>query len=109
MLSSDHLNSLLRDISAKLSGKSGECNSNTNSTSSQNNSGITLSPSAALVIAGLLTNILEVTSVLVDKNQLVQIVLSGSLKQKTEMDIMIEQLGSKPFDEVMKSVIKRFS
>lgn len=48
------------------------------------------------------------TSILVDKNQLVQFVLSGSLKKKTPLEQMIDQIGSMPFDEVMKAVLDRF-
>jgi hypothetical protein len=42
-----------------------------------------LNPSQLLVIAGIIGGGLEVDSVLVDRNQAIQIVLSGSLKRKT--------------------------
>lgn len=57
-----------------------------------------LNPSELLVIAGLIGGVLEVDSVLVDRDQTVQIILSGSLKRKTQLDMMMEQIGKMPFD-----------
>ncbi|NLD48519.1 MAG: hypothetical protein GX660_15245, partial [Clostridiaceae bacterium] len=69
---------------------------------------VVLTPSQALVVAGILGGVLEVNSVLVDKDQIVQIVLQGSLKQKTELEQMLDNIGSKPFDEVVKAMLGRF-
>jgi hypothetical protein len=61
-----------------------------------------------MVILGLLGGVLKVESVLIDRNQVVDIVLTGSLKRKTEMDKILDQIGSKSFDEVMKALFERF-
>jgi hypothetical protein len=109
MFSTENLNSLVRELLGQLNGTDedrGKCK-NENSGSSNKNK-IAIHPSQALVIAGLIGGVFEVTSVLVDKNQLVQIILTGSLKQKTQLEKMMDQVGSMPFDEVMKDVMKRF-
>lgn len=67
---------------------------------------ITLSPSQLLVISGFLGGVLEVESVLVDKDQEVQIVLSGTLKRKTQLEKVMEQVGKMPFEQVVKAIIK---
>ncbi|MDN5323099.1 MAG: hypothetical protein PWQ67_1553 [Clostridia bacterium] len=65
-------------------------------------------PPELMVILGLLGGVLKVESVLIDRNQVVDIVLTGSLKRKTEMDKILDQIGSKSFDEVMKALFERF-
>jgi hypothetical protein len=44
---------------------------------------------------------------LVDRDQIVQIVLEGSLKKKTELEKMLDEIGSMPFDEVVKAMLER--
>lgn len=66
-----------------------------------------ISPEQALVIASLLGNALRVESVLVDRNQAVEIVLTGTLKRKTQMDKLMDQIGSMPFDDVVKAFLQR--
>lgn len=108
MSSPDNLNDALKEILARL-------NLNTSSGISKKSdkkecSGGTpnsINPSQAIIIGGLLAGVLEVTSVLVDRNQTVQIVLSGSLKKKTELEILLDQIGSRPFDEVIKTMLGR--
>ncbi|MCL6589302.1 MAG: hypothetical protein K6U80_05035 [Firmicutes bacterium] len=67
---------------------------------------INLTPAQILIIAGFLAGVLEVTSVLVDKDQAVQIVLSGSLKRPTQLDQVMEQIVKMPFDQVMRSIME---
>lgn len=74
----------------------------------QDDSSVSITPAQALVIAGILAGTLEVTSVLVDKNQVVEILLSGSLKKKTPLEKMIDQIGKMPFDDVMRALMDRF-
>jgi len=69
---------------------------------------VNLTSSQILVIVGLLGGVLNVDSVLIDKNQEIQIVLVGSLKRKTQLDKMMDQMGGLPFDEVMKSLLGRY-
>lgn len=70
-----------------------------------NGSGI--NPSQILIISAILAGVLEVTSVLVDRNQTIEIVLSGSLKRKTELEKLLDQIGSKTFDEVVRAMLGR--
>lgn len=69
---------------------------------------VNLSASNILVIAGLLSGALEVESLLVDKNQEIQIILAGSLKQKSQLEKVMDHVGTMPFDEVVKAMINRF-
>jgi len=71
------------------------------------NQGLKLSPQKVLVILGLIAGVLEVRSVLVDRNQAVQILLDGSLKRKTRLDKMLDEIGGMPFDEVLKAILGR--
>ncbi len=79
---------------------------NTGSTdSSYNTEGISILPSELLVIAGIICDVLQVNSVLVNRNQEVQIILTGTLKTSTQLDKVMKQLGHMPFDQVMKCII----
>jgi hypothetical protein len=75
---------------------------------SGNNSGscIHLLPSELLVIAGIVCDALQVASVLVNRNQAIEIVLVGSLKKRTQLDKVMEQIGKMPFDQVVKSIME---
>lgn len=75
---------------------------------SKGNCNINLSASNILVIAGLLSGALKVDSLLVDARQEVQILLTGSLKQKTELEKVMDKVGAMPFDEVVKAMMGRF-
>ncbi len=72
-----------------------------------NQQGNGMDPSQALIITALLAGVLEVTSVLINRDQTVEIVLTGSYKQKSELDILLDKIGSKPFDEVIKAMLER--
>lgn len=141
MFSPEHINLLLKEIMARFGEQNDPESSRTNlprcdkNTAVQNegnyqdsqckqNSGkvqngakskkVNITPAKALVLAGILGGVLEVDSVLVDRNQVVQIVLVGSLKQevekpKTELEMMIDKIGSMPFEEVMKAMLDRFT
>lgn len=67
-----------------------------------------LSPSSLLVALGLLSGVLEVISVLIGRDQIVQFVLEGSLKRKTELDRAMDDIGGHSFEEVMKALLGRF-
>lgn len=109
MFPPDNINNLLKDIIARLNtddpnnapGKGG----NKNAASSHKPC---LSPSQVLVIAGILGGVLSVDSVLVDRDQNVEIVLVGTLRQKTELDLILGQVGSMPVDEVLNALVRRF-
>ncbi len=66
-----------------------------------------ITPSQLIVIGGILGGALEVTSVLVDKNQTIEILLTGSLRKRTDLEKLLDQIGSMPFDEVVKAMLGR--
>jgi hypothetical protein len=63
-----------------------------------------LSPQQIAVILALLSNSLFVQSLLVDKDQTVQIVLEGSLKRKSRMDMLLDELSKMSMGELMDSL-----
>ncbi|QSZ28019.1 hypothetical protein ACETAC_03945 [Aceticella autotrophica] len=67
---------------------------------------IEITPSGLLVILGLLLGVLTPESVIVDRNQCVQIVLMGSLKKKTDIGEMLKNANVISFDDMMKFLIK---
>jgi len=106
VFSPEYINSLLENILAnpdQLNASRTSSNSNTNK---KNKSPLT--PSQALVIMGLIGGVLNVQSILVDSQQTVNIVLQGSLKRKTEMDKILDKMGSLSFEEVMTALFARF-
>ena len=111
MFSPEQMNSLLKEVMRRMSGQGEENNTKQSGTSSNVNNcdgkQVALTPAKLLVITGLLGGVFEVNSVLVDKNQLVEIVLGGSLKQKTQLEKMLDQIGGMPFDEVVKAFLDR--
>ncbi len=58
------------------------------------------------VIAALLTNALRVESILISRNQRVEIILSGSLKQKTELERIIELLSQAPLEDLLFALLQ---
>ncbi|WP_425446472.1 hypothetical protein [Dethiothermospora halolimnae] len=111
MGSDNHIDSLAKRLIKQL-GLSEDIdnldNKKDNKDGSKKKSCINLSASNLLVIAGLLSGALTVDSLLVDARQEIQIVLTGSLKQKTELEKMMDQIGTMPFDEVVKAIVGRF-
>jgi len=93
MPSPDNITEALKDLLAGADG------------SKANGGGI--NPSQVLIISALLTGVLEVTSVLVDRNQTIEIVLTGSLKKKTDLQRLLDQIGSETLDEVVKVMLGR--
>lgn len=67
-----------------------------------------LSPQKIFVILGLISGALEVRSILIDRDQLVQLIIEGSLKRKTSLDKMLDQIGKMPFDDVLKALMGRY-
>ena len=68
---------------------------------------INLTPAQILVVSGILGGALSVDSFLVDKDQQIQILLTGSLKRKTELEKVMDEIGKKPFDQVLKAMLGR--
>lgn len=102
------MNTLIKDLMARLAGQvngSDQCKKNTSKRENCND--IKITPSQLVVIAGILGGVLEVDSITVDKDQTVQILLEGSLKRKTELEKVMDEIGQKPFDEVLKAMLGR--
>lgn len=66
-----------------------------------------LTPQRILVILGLVAGVLEVRSVLIDRDQIIQIVLDGTLKRRTRLDKMLDEIGEMPFDDVLRAIMNR--
>jgi hypothetical protein len=67
---------------------------------------ITLNPPQLLIIAGFLSGALNVESVLVDRDQKVKVLLSGTLKRKTEFEEIMAQIGQQPFEQVIRAIME---
>ncbi|ABR47245.1 hypothetical protein Amet_1028 [Alkaliphilus metalliredigens QYMF] len=113
MFSPDQLNELIKEVMINQQmGSNDNPNQNKHKykhEEQQNKSQFNITPSQALVVLGLLTGALQVVSVLVDREQSVQLVLSGSLKKKeqSELEKVMGQIGHLPFDEVVKAMMGR--
>jgi hypothetical protein len=69
--------------------------------------GGSLSPQQIAVILALLSNSLFVQSLLVDKDQTIQIVLQGSLKRKRRIDKLLDELSGMSMGDVLDSLKDR--
>lgn len=111
---------IAKEVLNRLFGTQNDKTSTTNCNQNSQNAGKdkknilqNLTPSQVLVIAAILGGVLEVDSILVDREQTVQILLEGSLKQKEnadqELEDMLNSIGSKSFDDVVRALINRLS
>ncbi|MVP01344.1 hypothetical protein [Paenibacillus lutrae] len=66
-----------------------------------------LTPQQIAVVVGLLTNALEVLSVLIDKDQNIQIVLQGSIRKKTKADRLAEELDEVSVGDLIEAFIRK--
>jgi hypothetical protein len=73
---------------------------------SNQTSSFNLLPSELLVIAGIICNVLKVDSVLINRNQGVEILLTGSMKRTTQLEKIMQQIGKMPFDQVMRAILE---
>ncbi len=115
MFSTDELEEIIKKVMAligyerKEKSSQSHCKKNTDSHGNPNdgaaNSCFKIEPADILVISALVTGALNVDSILVSKDQIVQIVLSGSLKRPTELDKVMEEVGKAPFEQVIKSLL----
>lgn len=107
MLCSDDINKLINEIIAGLTNSNNNSNSNTQNQSTGKSGTQGLTPSQLLILGGILANVLTVQSVLIANDQHIEIVLVGSLKRKTELDRMLDKIGSMSFDDVLNAVLNR--
>jgi hypothetical protein len=61
-------------------------------------------PQQLAVVAGLLSNALSVDSIMIDKDQKIEIVLGGSLRKKTKMDRLLGEMSELSIGELMDSI-----
>lgn len=110
MFSSDQINTLIEEAMTRLGMRDYDDNKDDKNKGGNNREkkNIDLTPSEILVIVGILAGALQVDSVLVDRDQSVEITLVGSLKRKTQLEKIMDQVGTMPFDEVMKNILGRY-
>lgn len=76
-----------------------------NSNGNQRKNGPNLNPSEILVIAGLLCGVLEVNSISIGRDQVVEVSLAGSLHRQTQLEQIMEQIGKCSFEEVIQAML----
>lgn len=111
MFSSNHMKMLMKKVMDQLDIDIKEENNGNNKNTQDNSKNSclpNLAPVQIVVILALLGGILEVDSVFVDKDQVIEIVLGGSLKRKTELEKQMDQVGTLPFDDVMRALLGRY-
>ncbi|MNH82531.1 hypothetical protein D3C87_817480 [compost metagenome] len=82
-------------------------NGNGSNGKKKNNPSSRLSPQQIAVVVGLLTNVLEVNSVLLDKDQRVEILLVGSIRRKTKVDRIVDELGNVSVGDLLDALIRK--
>ncbi len=108
MFSPEQLNTISKIIMEKLGVSSTRgCSSEKAQDCAAEKKQISLTPVQILVIMGIITGSLDIDSLLVNKNQEIQILLIGSLKQKTGLEKMMDEVGKMPFDDVLKAILGR--
>lgn len=105
MIPKEQLNMLTKKILGQF-GFDNDCDSD-NKNNNVKKRFTSLTPAQIMVVSGILTNVLSVESLTVDRDQQIQILLSGSLKRKTELEKTLDEIGQKPFDEVLKALLNR--
>ncbi|KMK74787.1 hypothetical protein [Alkalihalobacillus pseudalcaliphilus] len=66
-----------------------------------------LSPNELAVIAALITKALTVQSILIDREQNIQILLEGSLKKRSELDRIIDEIRDVPIGDFISSLMNQ--
>jgi hypothetical protein len=67
---------------------------------------LALSPPQLLIIAALLSGALNVESLLIDHNQNIKVILTGTLKRKTQLEQVMSQIGQLQFDQVIRAIMQ---
>lgn len=110
MISQKDLNTFMGKVIDQLgldNSKSGSGSGNDNKKKKNQKKLLDLTPAQIVVVSGILTNVLSVQTFSVDRDQQIQIILDGSLKRKTELEKTLDEIGKKPFDEVLKALVGR--
>ncbi|MDO7908047.1 hypothetical protein Q5741_16665 [Paenibacillus sp. JX-17] len=80
---------------------------NGNGSSQNSKKAQSLSPQQIAVIVGLLANVLDVDSILLDRNQQIQIVLTGSIRKKNKADRIAEELDNISVAELINAFLRK--
>ncbi len=104
MIPHEHLNEFTKKIMSQL-GFDDDCKDQKSNNVKKKL--LSLTPAEIMVISGIVVDVLFVESLTVNRNQQMQIVLGGSLKRKTELEKTLDEIGQKPFDEVLKALLGR--
>lgn len=86
---------------------SGNGSNGNGSNGKKKNTPAKLSPQQIAVVVGLLTNVLEVNSILLDKDQNIEIVLTGSIRRKTKADRIAEELGDVSVADLLDAFVRK--
>ncbi|SDB82644.1 hypothetical protein [Shouchella lonarensis] len=66
-----------------------------------------ITPTEIAIVTALLTNALSVQSILIDREQTVQVLLEGSLKNQQELARLMEQMKDIPVGDLFSSMLYR--
>lgn len=105
MDSQSYFETVIAQLMRQLGVQEQNCEKDINITDPQGNT-IKLTPRKALVLAGLILDVLNIDSLVLNANKTFEVILAGTLERKTPLDKCVENIGKKPFDEVVKSIIK---
>ncbi|WP_059103983.1 hypothetical protein [Shouchella shacheensis] len=75
------------------------------STSKDENRQTRVTPKEIAIVTALLTNALYVQSILVDRDQVVQVILQGSLNSRPEMNALLDQVRDVPVGEFLSALL----
>jgi hypothetical protein len=109
VFSADELGNLQKLLSqlglGAQSDKENKQNKHNNNTGGNGTNCPELDPTQLLAVAGILSGGLVVRSVWVNNDQTVQVILTGNLKRKTQLEKAMGQIGQMSFDEVIKAIM----
>ena len=66
-----------------------------------------LGTSEVLIIVALITGTLKFAGIEIDRRQNVFVILSGSLRKRTKLDKMMDEVGQQPFEQVLATLLAR--
>lgn len=106
MIPQEQLNEFIKIIMSQFACDD-NCKTENKATKNVKKKLLCLTPAEIMLVAGILTDALSIESLSVNRDQQIQIVVGGSLKRKTELEKTLDEIGQKPFDEVLKALLTR--
>ncbi|ANE46597.1 hypothetical protein SY83_10290 [Paenibacillus swuensis] len=67
-----------------------------------------LTPAQIAVVAGILTNALEVDSILIGKDKRIEILLQGSLQGRSRMDELMDEFGEASVGDLLETIMRKY-